>query len=174
MVKKQAFLKCLIAMLAISSIVESKSLSDYYNSVREGKTSGATPRVKQDKIAAADTEGEYGGMDPVAGRSLLSVFLTDIVNVVTAPGAVSYAALLFDVFNFIFMPIVGGLMMASVTYNYDLDAVTYRNASLTKADMYASEMKLIKTSAYKALGKPNFFGEQAAYQPPNIAGFADI
>ena len=97
-------------------------------------------------------------MDPVTGRSLLSVFLTDIINVVTAPGAVSYASLLFDLFNFVFMPIMGGLMMSSVEYNYDLDAVTYRNAKLTKADMYASQMRLVKTSAYKALGKPDFFG----------------
>ena len=79
------------------------------------------------------------------------------------PWAVSYAALIFDLFNFLAMPIVGGLMMASVEYNYDLDAVTYRNAKLSKADMYASQMKLVKTSAYKALGKPNFFGEEAAY-----------
>ena len=48
--------------------------------------------------------------------------------------------------------------MSSVEYNYDLDAVTYRNAKLTKADMYASQMRLVKTSAYKALGKPDFFG----------------
>ena len=61
-------------------------------------------------------------------------------------------------FNFVFMPIMGGLMMSSVEYNYDLDAVTYTNAKLSKADMYASQMKLVKTSAYKALGKPNFFG----------------
>ena len=102
---------------------------------------------------------------------MLSVFLTDIINVVTAPGAVSYAALLFDLFNFVAMPIVGGLMMSSVEYNYDLDAVTYRNAKLTKADMYASQMRLVKTSAYKALGKSDFFGKEAAYQPPNIASF---
>ena len=101
-------------------------------------------------------------MDPIAGRSLLSVFLTDIINVVTAPGAVSYASLLFDLFNFVFMPIVGGLMMSSVEYNYDLDAVTYRNAKLTKADMYASQMKLVKTSAYKAIGKADFFGQDVA------------
>ena len=65
-------------------------------------------------------------------------------------------------------------MMSSVEYNYDLDAVTYRNAKLTKADMYASQMRLVKTSAYAALGKQNFFGEEAGYQPPNIAGFDDI
>ena len=110
----------------------------------------------------------------MAGRSLLSVFLTDIINVVTAPGAVSYASLLFDLFNFVFMPIVGGLMMSSVEYNYDLDAVTYRNAQITKADMYASQMRLVKTSMYKALGKKEFFGKEAAYAPPNIASFADL
>ena len=143
-------------MLAIA--IDAKPLKDYYP---------GTPRVTQDssndKIAAAETEGEYGGLDPIAGRSLLSVFLTDIINVVTAPGAVSYAALIFDMFNFLFMPIVGGVMMSSVTYNYDLDAITYANAKLSKSDMYSSQMKLVKSSLYKAIGKPNFFGEEAAY-----------
>ena len=113
-------------------------------------------------------------MDPVVGRSLVSVFLTDIVNIVTAPGATSWTALIFDLFNFLFMPIVGGIMMASTTYNYDLDTITYRNAKLTKADMYGSQMKLVKTTLYKLIGKPNFFGEEAVYVAPQEASFVNI
>ena len=131
MVRKQTLLCCLAASIVLSQTADAKSLTEYYSSVVEGKKSAissSSPRVRQDKIAAAEAEGAYGGMDPVAGRSLLSVFMTDIINVITAPGAVSYAALLFDLFNFLFMPIVGGVMMSSVTYNYDLDSVTYRNA----------------------------------------------
>ena len=161
---------CLVAITAMIAIsADARSLTDFHP-----KLSGPSPVVGQDKIEAADTDGEYGGMDPIAGRSLLSVFLTDIINVVTAPGAVSYAALLFDLFNFVFMPIVGGVLMSSVTYNYDIDAVTYRNAKLTKSDMYASQMKLVKTSMYKAIGKPDFFGEEASYQPPNEASFTGM
>ena len=77
---------------------------------------------------------------------------------VLAPGSNSFVALFFDLFNFVLMPIVGGLVLASVTYNYDLDATTYKNAEITKADMYASQMKLVKTTIYKGIGKPNFFG----------------
>ena len=65
-------------------------------------------------------------------------------------------------------------MMTSIAYNYDLDAVTYKNAEISKADMYASQMQLIKTSMYKAIGQPDYFGEEAKYVPPNQASFYDI
>ena len=113
-------------------------------------------------------------MDPVVGRSLISVFITDVINIVTAPGATSWTALIFDLFNFLLMPIVGGLMMASTTYNYDLDTITYHNAKISKADMYGSEMKLVKTTLYKLIGKPDFFGEEAVYVPPMEASFVNI
>ena len=93
---------------------------------------------------------------------------------VTNPGSASFIQLLFDLFSFIFLPITGGLMMTSIAYNYDLDAVTYRNAEITKADMYASQMSLIKTSMYKAIGQPDYFGVNEKYVPPNSSSFFDI
>ena len=149
------------ALLALST--EAKSLFDSY------QKKDAEPRLKQ-------IEGQvYQGYEPVIGRNLLSVFLTDLINIIVAPGTTSYVALLFDLFNFIAMPITGGIMMASVTYNYDLDPITYKNAEMSRADMYASEMKLVKTSMYKAVGKPDFFGaESARYTPPNQADFVDF
>ena len=100
------------------------------------------------------------------------MFVTDLINVVTEPGATSFIAIFFDLFNFIFMPITGGLMMASIQYNYGKDEITYRNANLSKADMYASQMRLIKTSMYSLIGKKHFFEEdEAVYTPPNEANF---
>ena len=51
---------------------------------------------------------------------------------------ISLVAIFFDVFNFVFMPIMGGLVMASVSYNYDKDYITYQHAKMDKTDMYAS------------------------------------
>ena len=58
-------------------------------------------------------------MDPIVGRNIGSVVLTDIINLFVEPNMTSIVALFFDLFNFVFMPITGGLMMASVSYNYD-------------------------------------------------------
>ena len=80
----------------------------------------------------------YDGLDPVVGRNIGSVFLTDIINIFVKPSSTSFIALFFDLFSFVIMPIVGGIMMASTTYNYDLDAVTYQNAEISKGNMYGS------------------------------------
>ena len=64
-------------------------------------------------------------------------------------------------------------MLTSVTYNFDVDPVTYHNAQMTKADMYASQMKLAKTSVYKAIGKTDFLAD-ATYIPPAEGSFNTI
>ena len=173
--KKGAIL-VLAAVVTLSVTSEAKSLSDAYRPpkmLRQEAPAETTDDQEEIVYEGVPTEEQgYQGNDPIAGRNLMSVFLTDLINVVTAPGATSFVALFFDLFNFIFMPIIGGLMMSSVTYNYDLDATTYRNANLSKADMYASQMRLIKTSLYAIIGKKNFFeGDDAAYVPPNEAVF---
>ena len=60
------------------------------------------------------------------------------------------------------MPIIGGVLMTSVSYNYEKDPKTYVNADITKNVMYSSQMRLIKTTLYSAIGKPDFFGEAEA------------
>ena len=62
--------------------------------------------------------------------------------------------------------------MTSVNYNYERDPMTFVNAQITKGEMYSSQMKLIKTGLYKAIGKPDFFGsDEAKYMPPLVANW---
>ena len=161
----------LVALLALNSSikVEAKSLNEFYSG-EKSKQQKQHPVVGQ-KYEEGEEAADDPGLDPIVGRNLMSVFLTDIINLVAAPGMTSWFALFFDLFNFAFMPIVGGLVLTSVTYNYDLDQVTYANAAISKADMYASQMRLVKTTIYSGIGKPNFFGDDAAYVPPNNSSF---
>ena len=164
----------LIAILALNASmkVEAKSLNEFY--------SGEKPKLQQTQhpvVGQKYEEEEVAddpGLDPIVGRNLMSVFLTDIINLVAAPGMTSWFALFFDLFNFMFMPIVGGLVLTSVTYNYDLDQTTYANAAISKADMYASQMRLVKTTIYSGIGKPNFFGNEHSYVPPNESTFTAL
>ena len=153
---------CILAIAAamLVSTNEARGLEEAYLE-REVFHPPRLSQTKEDQPAEetqGESSGENIGLDPLIGRNFFSVILTDLINVVLAPGSNSFVALFFDLFNFVLMPIVGGLVLASVTYNYDLDATTYKNAEITKADMYASQMKLVKTTIYKGLGKPNFFG----------------
>ena len=97
------------------------------------------------------------------------MFLTDLINLIVAPNATSWAALFFDFFNFMIMPVFGGVLMTSVNYNYERDPQTFVNAEITKTQMYGSQMKLLKTGLYNAIGKPNFFEDEAKYIPPLVA-----
>ena len=106
---------------------------------------------------------------------MASVFITDLINLIVAPNATSWAALFFDFFNFLLMPVVGGVLMTSVNYNYERDPMTFVNADISKGVMYSSQMRLIKTSLYNAIGKPNFFGsDEAKYMPPLVADWSDV
>ena len=163
---KRTSLLVFVALLA--SISNAYSLMDGFKAA----TSGSSPRVSQESEEVSDTEA-YSGQDPLLGRNVMSVLITDVVNMVAAPGMTSYIAFFFDLFNFFAMPMIGGLMMASVTYNYEKDYITYQNAEIGKGTMYTSQMKLVKSSLYNLIGKPDFFGEETAssYQPPNTAEF---
>ena len=103
-----------ICFLASGTSVSAKTLRDHHK-----------PVVRQE----ATSEGAgYEGLDPVLGRNIGSVFITDIINVFVKPGSTSFIALFLDLISFILMPIIGGISMASTTYNYALDAITYENA----------------------------------------------
>ena len=165
---------CILAIAAcmMALTTEARSLEETYTV----EQLSAPPRLQQQKNPEAETEDKSSsaGIDPLVGRNFISVILTDLINVLVAPGTASFVALFFDLFNFVAMPIVGGLVLSSVSYNYDQDAITYKNAEITKADMYASQMKLVKTTIYKGIGKPNFFGKEAAYQPPQETSFVGL
>ena len=169
---KRASLIVMVAMMAVAA--NGETLREHYHPPRMASELHKEPKVRQASTTVNDINSALSGQDPILGRSLASVFITDIINIVTNPGTTSWTALLFDLFNFLFMPIVGGVMMASTSYQYDQDPITYHNAEITKADMYASEMKLVKTTLYKAIGKPDFFGTEEVYVPPMEASFLDI
>ena len=98
--------------------------------------------------------------------------MTDLLNLIVAPNSTSYIALFLDLFNFMLMPIVGGLLMTNVNLSYQDDPVTYQLAEISKNEMYSSQMKLIKTTLYKMIGKPDFFkNTKAAYHPPQDASW---
>ena len=150
----------LLILAALISASQAYSLMDGFKAA-----AAEAPRVRQENID--DAEKGYEGLDPLVGRNVASVLFTDVINLVAAPGAVSYTAFFFDLFNFFFMPMMGGLMMSSVTYHYENDYITYQNANIGKGSMYTSQMKGIKNTIYKLAGKPNFFDEaDAAYQAP--------
>ena len=100
------------------------------------------------------------------------MLLTDIFNLVYAPNSTSWITLGFDVFQFMLMPIVGGVMMTSVTYNYDNEPKTFAYANIDKLKLYSSQMTLVKTMLYSFVGKTDFFGEDAIdYIPPLIGNW---
>ena len=86
----------------------------------------------------------WRGIAPVLGRNLLSVLLTDFINVIIAPSGVNLLALMLDSIIFILFPIIGGLVNMSVLYNYDQDPVTFSNSGLQKQDLYTQLMVTIK------------------------------
>ena len=72
------------------------------------------------------------------GRSVASVLITDVVNLVYAPNSTSYATLFIDMFSFVMMPIIGGVMMTSIDLQYNKDPKTYSYAKIDKLGLYSS------------------------------------
>ena len=66
--------KVLIGLLVIT-VAMAKSLEDHYKSPRVGQGQA------DDKYQDTTEENPYEGVAPIFGRSLASVFLTDIVNI---------------------------------------------------------------------------------------------
>ena len=123
----RSLFKILIPAALLTTLTpHAKTLRDAYK----------TPLVRQEQ--STTTDQTYDGLDPLVGRNVISVLVTDIFNLFVAPNMTSLVAVFFDFFNFVFMPIVGGLVMASISYNYDQDYITYQHAKMNKTDMYAS------------------------------------
>ena len=78
----------------------------------------------------------------------------------------NFIALFVDLGMFIMMPILGGITMTSVEYNFDKDPITFSNADLSKLDLYSSQMKLVKDGLFSVIGRPDFYSEGPEYQPP--------
>ena len=59
------------------------------------------------------------------GRNLLSVLLTDIFNIFYDPSWISLTSFFVDLSQFLFTPLAGGIVNASVFVNYEKDSITY-------------------------------------------------
>ena len=173
--RRVAVLSLSIAILALMSLetARAESLMGHYlkQSATEAEAEAEAAATEEEAVPA---EEGYAGADPILGRTMASVLITDLVNIFMAPGATSYLALIFDLFNFIFIPVTGGFIMTSVEYNYEKDPITFNNAKISKQLMYANEMKLVKSSLYRLIGKPDFFEDSAAYVAPNVPNFDNL
>ena len=115
---------------------------------------------EEDEDLEEETKKKWRGIAPVLGRNLLSVLLTDVINVIIAPSGVNLLALMLDSIIFILFPIIGGLVNMSVLYNYDQDPITFSNSGLQKQDLYTQLMVTIKDTFFSAIGRAEFFEDE--------------
>ena len=102
-------------------------------------------------------ESFNSGLSPIIGENLISVLLTDLINIVYSPSWASVAAVFVDLSAFFMMPMLGGFVNSSVFANYIDDPLTYQHAGLDKDLLYGSSMILMKDAIYSATGRPDFF-----------------
>ena len=122
----------------------------------------------KEQVSAANDKA-YKGFDPVIGRNLLSVLITDIINIVYAPGWVSLVSFFVDISNFMITPMLGGIVNASVYVNYQHDPLTYQHAGLDKDYLYGSSMLFAKDYLYSSMGRPDFYDTGEPYKSPDEA-----
>lgn len=70
------------------------------------------------------------GIENLIGDNLISVLLTDIINIFYNPSWASLVAVFVDLGAFFIMPMIGGYINASVYANYIADPLTYQHAGL--------------------------------------------
>lgn len=64
-------------------------------------------------------------IEPLVGRNLVSVVLTDIFNIFLDPSWSSLTAAFVDITGFFALPMLGGYVNATVFYNYEKDPLTF-------------------------------------------------
>ena len=114
----------------------------------------------------------FWGLDPLLGRNIFSMFITDIINIIVYPCTVSILAWFFDLTAFFLFPFLGGFLGASSFLSFNRDPLTYHYAKLTQIDLYKMGMIFIKDALYSFLGRPTFFDneqERKVYIPPQKA-----
>ena len=132
--------------------------------------------MKAFKLRQTQQEADsYEGKNPMLGRNLASVLFTDIFNIFYDPSWVSFTAFFVDIAQFLFTPLIGGMVNASVYVNYQEDIVTYQHAGLDMQYLYGSSMLFAKDALYSALGRPDFYDTgnpyQAASEPYEVSNF---
>ena len=102
----------------------------------------------------------FWGLDPLLGRNIFSMFITDIINIIVYPCTVSILAWFFDLAAFFLFPFLGGFLGASSFLSFNRDPQTYHYAKLTQIDLYKMGMIFIKDALYSFLGRPTFFDNE--------------
>jgi len=105
----------------------------------------------------ARTDVEKARLEPLVGRNLVSVVLTDLVNLIIDPSWTTLIASFVDISSFFTLPLLGGYINSTVVYNYGKDPLTYKHAGLDSKYLYASSMIFAKDWIYTATGRPDFF-----------------
>lgn len=103
------------------------------------------------------TDVENARLEPLVGRNLVSVLLTDLVNLIVDPSWTTLFASFIDISSFFTLPLLGGYINSTVVYNYGKDPLTYKHAGLDSKYLYASTMLFAKDWIYTATGRPDFF-----------------
>ena len=103
----------------------------------------------------------FAGIAPVFGHNLLSILITDIINMVKDPSWQTVVQFFVDILYFLILPIAGGVMAQAALFHYQLDELTYVHANLTRASLWQPLMQLIKDLLYSVLGRPLEFDVNA-------------
>lgn len=111
----------------------------------------------QERKRLALTDVENARLEPLVGRNLVSVLLTDLVNLIVDPSWTTLFASFIDISSFFTLPLLGGYINSTVVYNYGKDPLTYKHAGLDNKYLYASTMLFAKDWIYTATGRPDFF-----------------
>ena len=132
--------------------------------------------MKQEKRQAAQTitpEEEtrndtriWAGVGPVFGRNLLSVLLTDLINMLIDPVWSKIFQFFMDLAHFYIIPILGGVIAVIVKHSYEADQYSFELAGLSVQDLYITNMSLIKDGVYTLIGRPFMFDANPVYVPP--------
>lgn len=118
----------------------------------------------QERKRLALTDVENARLEPLVGRNLVSVLLTDLVNLIVDPSWTTLFASFIDISNFFSLPLLGGYINSTVVYNYGKDPLTYKHAGLDSKYLYASTMLFAKDWIYTATGRPDFFDIKTGYE----------
>ena len=172
---KMLLLSAVVVMLGQSQVANAKSLLEYVQDVEKV----VHPLVQQsnsnsdDNSSSKEKKGvnKWVGFKPFFGYNLLSVWLTDFVNLFAAPSLTSFIFLIYDLINFVLMPVIGGVINLAATYAFENDPITMTNAGINKQDMYVTIMTTLKDLVYTLLGKPDFMTYKPGYVPAKSSQF---
>ena len=103
------------------------------------------------------------------------MLLTDIVNMIIDPVWPNIFQFFIDLFHFLGIPLLGGIMACQATIDYEKDTLSYELANMSKTNIYATNMSLIKDAVYTLFGRPYLFDVLGKpYVPPNTTDITSL